>query len=121
MKRKRELDRTASENTGIPPYVVKLVTAAWIEAIQAALTDDGAVHLDLLGSLRVTTTEPRRQVFTRSTFTKTSRKGVRQAPMVVDVPTKVFVRFNKSDKLKEALAERYSKTGVTSGKSKSKR
>jgi len=113
MKKKGDLDRTASELTKIPPYVVKLVTRAWVEAIQAALVDDGVVQIDSFGTFSIMTQAARQQALPRRQFGKKVVPG-----NSVDVPIKIRVVFRKGSQLKQVLKQRYDIQGEASVKSK---
>lgn len=107
MKRKRDVDRMASELTRVPPYVVKMVTSAWIEAIQAILVEEGAVQIDSFGTFSIQTQAPRKQSLPLRHF----GKAVLPASSV-DVPTKICVTFSKAGPLKQALKRRYDTQGT---------
>jgi len=115
MKTKTELDKTTAALSGIPPYVVKMVTGIFLDAVRAGLLDDGTVRLDSLGTLTISTTPERKQVLVPCWSFKA---GKRLPSVVKDIPVKVSVYFTKADALKKALKVRYAKEGKSSGKSK---
>lgn len=102
MKTKTALDREVAELTKVPSYVVKQVTAAWLDVIRDTLISEGVAQLHTVGTLTVYPTTGGGPLLLAADFGKNSNK-VR----LIERPVKVFVNFRKAALLRKELRKKY--------------
>lgn len=91
MRRKIDIDLEVAARLGVDRKKIKLTTSLFLRCLRAILVEDGEVHLDNVGRLKV-------QVF------KNKKLPLRDK---IGKGYKIWVNFSKSRALKEMLHARY--------------
>jgi nucleoid DNA-binding protein len=99
MKRKKDLDRAVATQLGYPVFVIRRITATFVDQFTETLCKDGEFHLDEFGGFSVTVAPPQKVPFIDGNFKKNGR--VRK--VLREIPFKIRVEFRKATPLKRAL------------------